>query len=158
MGCPFCLSDPLGQLPDSSLVRSRLTVITKSSLSGTSTIVFSSSGSIALAISLQKQENTELSQKADKGCPKWPTPARVLHGSCTEDMVVLLQTQLPCPECQPAFLSDGSGHCSLCCSTATNQPTRQATLSFNSPYKTANFRDDFLVYDHTTGKTPVLVL
>ena len=39
----------------------------------------------------------------------------------------------------------------------TNQPTRQVTLSFNSPYKRANFRDDFLVYDHTTGKTPVLV-
>ena len=107
----------------------------------------------------------DLSQKAEKRCPKWPTPARVLHGSCTEDMVVLLQTRLPCPECQPAsattqqqaFLSDGSGHCSLCCSTATNQPTRQVTLSFNSPYKRANFRDDFLVYDHTTGKTPVLV-
>ena len=49
-------------------------------------------------------------------------------------------------------LSDGSGHCSLCCPTATNQPTRQVTLSFNSPYKRANFRDDFLVYDHTTGK------
>ena len=81
-------------------------------------------------------------------------------------MVVLLQTRLPCPECQPAsattqqqaFLSEGSGHCSLCCPTATNQPTRQVTLSFNSPYKRANFRDDFLVYDHTTGKTPVLVL
>ena len=107
-----------------------------------------------------------LSQKAEKRCPKWPTPVRVLHCSCTEDMVVLLQTRLPCPECQPAsattqqqaFLSDGSGHCSLCCSTATNQPTRQVTLSFNSPYKTANFRDDFLVYNHTTGKTPVLVL
>ena len=40
----------------------------------------------------------------------------------------------------------------------TNQPTRQVTLSFNSPYKRANFRHDFLVYDHTTGKTPVLVL
>ena len=108
----------------------------------------------------------DLSQKAEKRCPKWPTPARVLHRSCTEDMVVLLQPRLPCPECQPAsattqqqaFLSDGSGHCSLCCSTATHQPTRQVTLSFNSPYKRANFRDDFLVYDHTTGKTPVLVL
>ena len=115
---------------------------------------------------LCKNKENVLSQKAEKRCPKWPTPARVLHGSCTEDMVVLLQTRLPCPECQPAsattqqqaFLSDGSGHCSLCCSTATNQPTRQVTLSFNSPYKRANFRDDFLVYDHTTGKTPVLVL
>ena len=102
----------------------------------------------------------DLSQKAEKRCPKWPTPVRVLHCSCTEDMVVLLQTRLPCPECQPAsattqqqaFLSDGSGH-----STATNQPTKQVTLSFNSPYKRTNFRDDFLVYDHTTGKTPVLV-
>ena len=107
----------------------------------------------------------DLSQKAEKRCPKWPTPVRVLHCSCTEDMVVLLQTRLPCPECQPAsattqqqaFLSDGSGHCSLCCSTATNQPTKQVTLSLNSPYKRTNFRDDFLVYDHTTGKTPVLV-
>ena len=34
------------------------------------------------------------------------------------------------------------------------QPTRQVTLS----YERANFRDDFLVYDHTTGKTLVLVL
>ena len=115
------------------------------------------------------QVTLDLSQKAEKRWPKWPTPARVLHGSCIEDMVVLLQTRLPCPECQPAsattqqqaFLSDGSGDCCLCCSTATNQPTnqptRQVTLSFNSPYKRANFRDDFLVYDHTTGKTPVLV-
>jgi len=74
----------------------------------------------------------DLSQKAEKRWPKWPTPARVLHGSCTEDMVVLLQTRLPCPECQPAsattqqqaFLSDGSGDCCLCCSTATNQPDK----------------------------------
>ena len=71
----------------------------------------------------------DLSQKTEKRWPKWPTPARVLHGSCTEDMVVLLLTRLPCPECQPArataqqqaFLSNGSGHCSLCRSTATNQ-------------------------------------
>ena len=108
----------------------------------------------------------DLSQKTEKQRPKLPMPASVLLGSCTEDMVVLLQNRLPCPECQPAsattqqqaFLSDGNGHCSLCCSTATNQPTRQVTLSFNFPYKRANFRDDFLVYDHTTGKTPVLVL
>ena len=40
----------------------------------------------------------------------------------------------------------------------TNEPSREVTLSFNSPHKRANFRDDFLVYDHTTGKAPVLVL
>ena len=110
-------------------------------------------------------QQPQLSQKAEKRCPKWPTTARVLHCSYTQDMVVLLQTRLPCPECQPAsdttqqqaFPSDGSGHSSLCCSAATNQPTRQVTLSFNSPYKTANFRYDFPVYDYTTGKTPVLV-
>ena len=79
----------------------------------------------------------DLSQKAEKRCPKWPTPVRVLHCSCTEDMVVLLQTRLPCPECQPAsattqqqaFLSDGSGHCSLCCSTASKQLHTQPSLS-----------------------------
>ena len=112
----------------------------------------------------KRQTKTHPLQSSENGSA--PEPARVLHGSCTEDMVALLQTRLPCPECQPAsattqqqaFLSDGNGHCSLCCSTATNQPTRQVTLSFNSPYKRANFRDDFLVYDHTTGKTPVLAL
>ena len=101
------------------------------------------------------------SKRLRQNAKKWPMPARLLHGFSTEDMVVLLQTRLPCPECQPAsattqqqaFLSDGSGQCSLCWSMATNQ----VTLSFNSPYKRANFRDDFLVYDQTTGKTPVLV-
>ena len=43
-------------------------------------------------------------------------------------------------------------------SVARRQPTRQVSLSFNSPYKRANFRDDFVVFDHTTGKIPVLVL
>ena len=102
----------------------------------------------------------DLSQKAEKRWPKWPTPARVLYGSCTEDMVVLLQTRLSCPECQPAratahqqaFLSNGSGHCSLCCSTATYHPTRLLTLSFNSPYKRANFGDDFLSTTIPQGK------
>ena len=71
---------------------------------------------------------------------------------------------LPGPECKPAsattqcqaFPSDGSGHRSL--SFAGNRPTDQASLFLNCPYKRANFRDSFLVYDHTTGKTPVLVL
>ena len=123
----------------------------------------------SVMISMEEKKGNQalrnFSQKAEKRCPKWPTPARVLHGFCTEDLVVLLQTRLPCPECQPAsattqqqaFRSDGSGQCSLCSSTATNQPMRQVTLSFNSPNKRANFRDDFLVYDHTTGKTPVLI-
>ena len=74
-------------------------------------------------------------------------------------MVVLLQTRLPCLECQPAsattqqqaLLSDGSGSL-LPVLLDGNQTTRQVTLSFNSPYKRANFRDDFLVYDHTAGK------
>ena len=71
---------------------------------------------------------------------------------------------LPRPECKPAsattqcqaFPSDGSGHGSLL--FAGNRPTDQPRLFFNCPYKRANFRDLFLVYDHTTGKTPVLVL
>ena len=71
---------------------------------------------------------------------------------------------LPRPECKPAsatrqcqaFPSDGSGHGSL--SFAGNRPIDQPSLFFNCPYKRANFRDSFLVYDHTTGKTPVLVL
>ena len=71
---------------------------------------------------------------------------------------------LPRPECKPAsattqcqaFPSDGSGHGFLL--LAGNRPTDQPRLFFNCPYKRANFRDLFLVYDHTTGKTPVLIL
>ena len=54
---------------------------------------------------------------------------------------------------KPSFLM--AGVTALCVSR--RQPTRQVSLSFNSPYKRANFRDDFFVYDHTTGKALVLV-
>ena len=71
------------------------TLISKSSCkrSGTSIMVVSSSLSIGSGISAKSKK---------RRWPKWPTPARVLHGSCTEDMVVLLQTELPYIECQPA--------------------------------------------------------
>ena len=39
------------------------------------------------------------------------------------------------------------------------QPNSQVANDFlNSPYKRANFCNVFLIYDRTTGKTPVLVL
>ena len=126
------------------------TLISKSSCkrSGTSIMVVSSSLSIGSGISAKRKK---------RRWPKWPTPARVLHGSCTEDMVVLLQTELPYIECQPA--SAFWWQCSLLSVLLDcNQTARLLTTSSIPLYKRANFCIDFLIYDHTTGKTPVLVL
>ena len=91
--------------------------------------------------------------------------SRVLHGSCTEVMVVLLPPDCLAQNVSLQVQQHNSNHSfltavviALC--VARRQPTnetRQVTLSFNSSYKEANFRDYFLVYDPTTGKTPVLV-
>ena len=48
--------------------------------------------SIASVLSPAKSKKKSLRQKAEKRWRKWPMSARVLRGSCAEDMVVLLQT------------------------------------------------------------------
>ena len=88
----------------------------------------------------------DLSQKARSDGQNGPRQPRVLHGSCTEDMVVLLQTRLPCPrmpacKCthtnsKPSFLTAVvTAACD--CSTATNHQTSNPLFQF--PYKRANF-------------------
>ena len=84
--------------------------------------------------------------------------ARLLHrryGGAIADPTAL--PRMPACKCNNTTASLPFRQQWSLCLTTTNQPTRQVTISFNSPYKRANFRDDFLVYDHITGKTPVLV-
>lgn len=81
----------------------------------------------------------DLSQKAEKRWPKWPTSARVLHGSCAEDMVVLLQThpsicldqnaslQVQRHNAKPSLLT--AVVTDLSCSLGTDQLTNQGCFS-----------------------------
>ena len=111
----------------------------------------------------------------EKGFAKRPR-SDVQNGPCQPECCTVAAQKIWWRYCRPDCLAQNASlhvqqHNSKPCSlmavvTAlcvarrqpTNHPTRLLNFSFNSPYKRTNFRDDFLVYDHTTGKTPVLVL